>query len=397
MKRSLLFLILLISSISWAQNKNWQCIDSKGNLLFEVKAKSVYEFNEGMARAKIAYVENNKWKSAYGFIDETGKVAIAPKYSKIKGKGFVNGRAWVKKIGSDYWTLIDKTGQEIPTKNYKKVGYLHEINQDLICVYEGDYLGFINKDGKEVIPCKYLGGTSFHLDLACVTTESSSGYGFINRSGEVVIPLKFKQAGIATFMDNGMCRATVGGKTVLINTKGEVVFKTDKGNIQGVSNEWVRVFTKSDRTGWGFLNMENEWMIQAQYEDLSHFDDNGRAIAQKNGLSGIISTKNEVLLPFKYSDVYNDPKEDGYIMAAYPTDQPQSLMNTPKDYFNENLEAVDVTGIKYIYSAKGGPLMPYKDANGKLGYLDRSFNKVIAAQYKKAGPCVEGKAWVLRP
>lgn len=83
-------------------------------------------------------------------------------------------------------------------------------------------------------------------------------YGFINEKGEEVIPLKFMQTGTSYF-SNGLARASVGGKTVLIDTTGAIVFKTEKGNIQGHYFGLISVITKPNRKGWGWVNFKNEF------------------------------------------------------------------------------------------------------------------------------------------
>jgi WG containing repeat len=395
MKILLPLLLLIVSSNILCQNKQWICLNEDGSEAFQIEAKYVYKFSDGMAPVKISKVVDNRWVSSIGFVDKSGQLVIPSIYEKIKGKGFVNNRAWVKKKGDKFWTLIDKTGKRIPTANYDKVAYIHEVNGEMLCVYQGDYLGFINQAGKEVIPCNYFGGTTFQQGLACVSKgEGNEGYGFMDKTGKMIIPLQFKQAGITNFMANGMSRAGVNGKTVLIDKSGKIVFKTSKGNIQGVSNGWVRMFTKNDRTGWGYLSFKEKWMIQPIYDDLEKIRSDGRVAAQKNKLWGIIDTLENIILDFKYGSLFYEPEEDGYVMGAYPVDEPTSLMNTPKDYFTPALKPVDLTGIKYIYSADSGPLMPFQASNDKRGYLNRNFEIVVPAKYKKAASFKDGRAWV---
>lgn len=388
-------LLFSLSSIIQAKNVEWICLKEDGSEAFRIQADRVYNFHDGLAPVRVTTVINNKYVNQIGFVNKQGVMVIAPQYDKVKGKGFVNGVAWVKKKEAQHWTLINKSGKEISTKGYKKVAYIHEGNGDLLCVYQGDYLGFINKNtGQEVIPCKYIGATSFHQGLACVTVgDGEKGYGFINQIGEIAIPLQFKQAGISVFMENGWCRAGLNGKTVLIDKSGKVVFKTNKGNIQGMSNNWVRVFTENDRTGWGYLNLNEEWQIQPVYDDLESIHADGRIAAQKNGLWGIIDTNENVLLEFQFATLYFNPLEDGYIMGAFPTKENMSLMNTPKAYYTPDLKKVELTGIKYIYPAEGGLLMPFIDDNNRRGYLDRNFNVKISATYSKTKPFSEGLAW----
>ena len=395
MKTLTLLLSLLFFNWTFSADKDWKCIKEDGSIAFTLRAKYTSKFSDGLAAVKISKVINNAWVSAYGFVNTSGELTIPCKYDRVKGKGFVNGRAWVKKQDSEYWTLLDKNGAEIPTGNYEKVGYIFEQNEDLLAVYSQNKLGFINKDGKEVIPCKYTGGTSFEEGLVCIAIYNTEKYGFMNKKGEFVIPMQYHQAGISTFQNDGVCRVNVGGKTVLIERKGNVVFKTKKGNIQRTTLGKIRVFTKSDRTGWGLLGYDDQWIIEPIYDDLGSFNPGGITEAIKNGSAGLIDSVGNVVLDFKYEHIYHNPIKDGYYLAVHKTNGPQSLINTPKDYFTEDLQPIKLDGVTYIYPADGEPLMKYRDSTGKHGYLNRNYEKVIPAKYKKAKEFSEGLAWVL--
>ena len=56
---------------------------------------------------------------------------------------------------------------------------------------DGKY-GFINKDGEEIIPCKYEDADAFSDGLAKV--KSAEGWGFVNENGEEIIPCKYEEA-----------------------------------------------------------------------------------------------------------------------------------------------------------------------------------------------------------
>ncbi len=89
-------------------------------------------------------------------------------------------------------------------------------------------MGFVNTQGVEVIPCKYLRSriSSQGLTSSCLAIFEKGEYGFINEKGEEVIPLKFIQTVTGDF-SNGLARAAVGGKIVLIDKTGAIVIKTD--------------------------------------------------------------------------------------------------------------------------------------------------------------------------
>jgi len=394
MKIILLNLFIFLSLSLIAQNKTWTCINDKGETVFTLEAKFVSNFHSGLAKVKKYTLVGNRLKLGYGFVDKTGKVVI--ECNLKNAKDFDADVTWVKFKNQDYFTLIDKKGNIIPTKNYKKVGSFYPTQKDICAVYENDKMGFINAAGKEIIPCKYIGASYFSEGLASVCDYNSikGEYGFINKQGKEVIPLKFIQSGTSSF-HNGLARAQILGKTVLIDKTGKTVFKTSKGNIQGNNHGLIQVFTKPKRSGWGWLNFKNEFVIKPIYSYAKGFDDEGYAVVEKNGLKGLIDTTGKVLIDFKYETLYADYKDMGFYMGVYPTEKPKSLYDSKKDYFDANFKLINTSVYKHILPASGGNLLPFVAKTDKIGFLNRQFKVVVPAKYSRIIPSNEGLAWAL--
>lgn len=387
-------LITLLSFTVGAQNKKWKCIDKEGNELFTVEAKRVYPFQNDRARIYKKAIVKNKWISSYGFINIKGETVIPCNFDKAKD--FYGPITWVRAHGEEYYDLIDVHGKVIPTGfKYDRVGSFYEWQKDITAVYKDKKMGFVNTEGEEVIPCKYYGSNSFNEGLACIAKHGIDLYGYINKKGEEVIPLDIKQTGVAPFK-NGKARAYKNGRTVLIDKTGKVVFDTEKGNIQSVSDDLVLVFTEKNRKGWGWLNFDNEFVIQPEYDHAINFNESGYAVVEKNGLKGLINKQGEVLLDFKYKTIYAEVETDGFIAAVYPSDEPIALINQKIDYFDDKLNKVVLPeGVKYVYPAGGSAMMKFVDHAKKVGYMDRDFNIVIEAQYKRGKQFSQGMAFVL--
>lgn len=82
--------------------------------------------------------------------------------------------------------------------------------------------GFINKEGEEVIPCKYDDVKPFHEGMATVWKESNDIYkcGFINKEGEEVIPCKYDV--VYDFYED-MAVVSLNGKFGIFNRMGTEV------------------------------------------------------------------------------------------------------------------------------------------------------------------------------
>ena len=86
---------------------------------------------------------------------------------------------------------IDKTGKEvIPCRFYDTGGFFEGLARVLLADKWGSgKWGFIDKSGKEVIPFIYDGADDFCEGLVEVSLDGKSGY--IDKSGKEVIPCKY--------------------------------------------------------------------------------------------------------------------------------------------------------------------------------------------------------------
>jgi len=377
-------LIFVFSTIVNSQPKIYTCINEKGEKLFSVKANYVGSFHNGLAEIQKVILIDNKPVYRYGFIDGTGKTVIELKYEKVYT--FSSGVCWVKSPGDEGYHLINLKGERLTPTSWKKVGFFIEGFCD---VYDEEgKMGFINRDGKLVIPIEYL-GTSFSEGYACVMPYhfKEERYGFIDTNGKVVIPFQYKQPGTSSF-ENGECRVQINGVTCLINKKGEVVFKpTLTKNTMGFSNGLSASYTKYEtRGGWGFYNRKNVWVIKPQYDNATSFD-HGYSIVEKAGKYGVIDTTGKIIIPVKYESLFGNAVTNGYFGV-------ELIMNKEKQYIKADGSPFTKVPMKYLFPANGHSLLPYCDPENKYGYLTKSGEIFIKAEFDQTNTFYEGKSWI---
>ncbi len=228
-------------------------IDKNGKIIIPLKYDDARRFNEGLAGVK----NNGK----YGFINKQDKVVIPFQYDSVYI--FRKGLALVQKDGKIFTinkkgecvkfgctTTTDKADNEVedideyvkqfinehyfaPFRKYNKFGfkrndkvvikaeydYVHDFSEDLSVVGKNDKCGYINKQGKVIIPLQYDFGTGdFHDGVAYVKKDEK--YGFIDKNGKVIIPLKYD--GARRFHE-GLAEVKNNGKWGFINTQDKVV------------------------------------------------------------------------------------------------------------------------------------------------------------------------------
>lgn len=389
MRNRILFLVataILVSLQLHAQKiKTYTCINEDGEMLFSVKAKYIGSYKNGMVNYTDVVLENNKAYYREGFINAKGEIAIPAQYEKVQP--FYSHVTWVMDPGTDVYYLIDLKGNKVGGKSWNKVGYFYD---NRAAVYDEDgRMGFVNTKGELVIPCKYS-GTVFSEGLACVLPYDSKEeiYGFIDTTGTLVIPYQYKQPGVTSFQD-GEARVMIKGVTCLIDKKANVVFKpTLTKNCMGFYDGLSASYTNySNRSGFGFYNRDNEWVIKPTYDYAGNFE-NGFAIVEKNKKQGVINLNGDIVIPMDYDFISGNPGSTGYFSL-------EKEMNGPKTYVNEKGEPFSSESVKYLYPANGHKILPYTHQNGKCGFLNLDGTVFIEAQFDAIKSFNEGKGFVI--
>ena len=120
----------------------------------------------------------------------------------------------------EMWGFIDMDGREVIPCQYEDVFAYHE---GLARVMKNNFFGFIDKSGREVIPCIYCDAGVFSEGLAWVKKEGKCG--FLDKTGKVVIP--FVYYGAHDF-SGGIARVITVDPDVVDNWSPSYIDKTGK-------------------------------------------------------------------------------------------------------------------------------------------------------------------------
>ena len=241
----------------------------EGKRLCSIDFDYIDDFSDGLAKV-------GKKEYGYGFIDREMNLVIPMKYENADR--FMNGVAKVKKDGS--WLYIDKRGNEtdiqlnLPDMEYQEIGEFHEGMCKVSTLklgfmdlaYYSDYeniagiWGFVNEQGKEIIPPQFIYAEDFYNGVAFVCkgewtidkkwdNKYNSGrywtetemWGAIDKEGNEVIPFIFDE--IKHFWDT------------------EDVFIAHYGG-------W-------DNGHWGVIDNRGNWLAEPIFEDIDYEYKNG--------------------------------------------------------------------------------------------------------------------------
>jgi len=164
---------------------------------------------------------------------------------------------------------IDKTGKEVIPCIYDSIGdfengrarveldgnvgfinktgkALFPFSENLVKLELNGKWGLVDKTGKDIIPCKYDSIGDF-LENGLAHVKLNGKIGFINKTGKEVIPCKYDSVG--DFSEDGLAEVTLNGRIGLIDKTGMEVISVSLETIKicGNDNSYYTFIYKDSR------------------------------------------------------------------------------------------------------------------------------------------------------
>jgi len=291
------------------KNGKWGCVDRTGKQIAPFIYDTPFTFSGGLAA-----VTKNTWSHGYidksgkevlfglydladnfsegfavvmknlkyGFIDAKGKEVIPLTYNSAQS--FSEGMAAVRN-SKNQWGYIDVTGKEIIPCSYD---WGEPFSGDLALLQKDLKYGYTDKTGKTAIGFKSLcDACSFSEGLAAVKQDTVNGYGYIDSNGKEIIPQKYNDA---LPFSEGLAAVNKGQKGYFIwgyiDKTGKEVTPFIYLWAYSFNNGLARV-QKQDKK-WGYIDKTGKEVIPCIYDDASDFTD-GLAFVKKDGKYSILS------------------------------------------------------------------------------------------------------------
>ncbi|MDR0325080.1 MAG: WG repeat-containing protein [Oscillospiraceae bacterium] len=321
--------------------------------------------------------------AAAGYIE-----VVLPMYDNVDN--FSDGMAAVA-VGdraSGYkWGFVDKTGKEVVPCKYDEASAFHE---GMAAVKLDGKWGYIDKTGKEVIPLIYENASAFSESLAPVRLDGKWGY--VDKSGNEVIPLKYYSA--QSFSEDLAMIGVDINYSGYIDTSGNEVIPPIYIYTQAFFEGLAAVATGNLlKSSWGFVDKTGKEVVPPKYDSIRSFSE-GLAAVQFDGKWGFVDKTGKEVIPFKYDFAYSFIEG----MASVVIDDKYGFIDKtgkeviPPIYaqaqsFSEGLAAVclpvDVTHDTWY----GGVY-----TINHWGFIDQAGNEVVPCQYDFIGSFSEGLA-----
>ncbi|MDZ4794318.1 MAG: WG repeat-containing protein [Bacteroidota bacterium] len=321
-------------------------------------------FSEGLAAVAYGKAESSK---KWGFIDNTGKLVIQPKYSYV---GYFSGGLAPAEL-NDQHGYIDKTGAVKIPFTYR---FASSFRDGLAKVWNGDNVGFINHSGEAVIELKYDEANEY-FNEGVVGVKKEGKWGFIDTDGKLVVPMKYDY--VSSFYD-GLARVILNKKYGFINKKGQEVIPLKYDGTFTFSGGLARVELKREV---GFIDKSGNEVIPIKYEYTGLSFENGSVVIQVNKLHGLIDLKGYLITPIKYDVIDN-----------FSEGHAQFWLNNKRGFINH--DGQEVIPAKYVIAGKFSEGLVRVYMNGKWGYINKEDKIIISFKYDDAKDFIGGLAEV---
>lgn len=160
-----------------------------------------------------------------------------------------NGVSRVQVSANGEWGLLNPAGEWIIFPNHD-YDYIDEIKSGAYMVKSHDQCGYINNNGKVIVPPILSWCEKFSEGLAGVKPHKNGGYGYISKTGEMAIKANFE---FVEPFSEGLAAVDKGGKCGYINKSGKFAIPPHFAQCQSFHEGYAEVSlpaNQSDRSAF---------------------------------------------------------------------------------------------------------------------------------------------------
>ena len=417
-------------------------IDTKGKIVIEMRFDDFRSYSNGRAavsRLLADPLKPKKQQRVYGFVVKDGGVAVPVSYSYVDD--FSEGLAAVNRSGRISRKLhgwIDGTPGILSSVGddggwdsvlLRRGFFVTSMPPGHSGVIGGQW-GYVNENGKLVIPTCFKSAHSFHEGLARVKGDSrdrggqfEQASGYIDRTGEWVIVSKDKEfegdfsEGLARFRDKFR-------KYGYIDKQGNVSIPARFYRLsdfrKGRAVFWIKDDLRGSFGKCGFIDKSGRVVVPATYEAAGGYNEGLAPVLDGKSKWGYIGRNGRVVVPHQYEDALEF--SSGLAAVKYEgrwgyIDKTGKTVIAPRyaaaSHFRGQLARVNIDGISIydyrVHGAKGGawrfidksgkfiPDVEFDDARdfregmaafrifGKYGLKNKRGDIVLLAQFDRIG------------
>lgn len=363
----------------------------------------------GYFDGRAAFSENGKT----GFLDEEGRVVVPAVYDDVRvyDGGYARVAQWVG--DTQRWGVLDVEGNQVLPLEYDwigelseglraaslngKWGYLDEAFQAAIPYqftggaedFEGGYAqvamgdedgtplwGLIDRDGNQVIPCRYLWAARPEGGLSRVQSREEL-YGAVDVStGEEAYPCRFRSGeALSRAIEEGVSDPDLLWKAAAQAGEDQGLSVTWYPECEGLMRRYGtdRMLLVKDGKS-GLFGLDGTQYTAFVFDAVGEFDNQGQATAAKNGAWGKIDRNGGTVVDFVYATQEEAADEVGVRFVGQWEGQPP--------YALAALDGTLLTDYRYwAYRPFSHGYAMVTDGGEGWGYVDTAGREITPLQY----------------
>ncbi len=293
--------------IPYRDGDRWGFAKPDGQIVVHPKYESTYLYEDGYGRIFEGELS--------GLVSPDGKVLIEPKYSYIAN--FRYGRAIYSDRNGKLGYLDEQGKEVIPAQYDQAFGF----NKGFAAVQKDNEYFLIKPDGSTItsignrIPAEYdpfvapqLQQSEEQAEFLLFTQQEPYAMGLMDKNGNEILLPKFQNISMPV---NGVVIASQEDYAYLVKLDGTPV--DNKRYLYLSRLDENRIIAQMDENRAGLIDNQGKAIIPFdKYSSLSKGPGN-TFIAYKDSKAGLIDEKGKILVPFEYATLY---PEMNYLLAA---------------------------------------------------------------------------------
>ena len=217
--------LVAFSEDFWDDDEGCGYLDMNGNVAIEPQWYYADDFVDGMAVVEVIKRNGDDDVIKDGIINKKGEYIVEPQKNYLYSMG-ENRFAMGKSNGK--YVLCDKNLEEL-SSSYDN---MYPFSCGLALVKKNDKgWGFIDKNGQEIVSCKYQKAYDYADDVVFVKKDADSKWEVLDKKGESI--LKLKEGDDPSGFHNGLALVSNYDSELsyrYINKNGEVIYKWTPGD-----------------------------------------------------------------------------------------------------------------------------------------------------------------------
>jgi hypothetical protein len=270
------------------KKKKWGVANKKGELVVPIEFDSI-QGNENQHTIIKLYKSGKA-----GLYFTALKKQTEIKYASIIFSKKMTDRIFIEK--DKKWGLMDTQGNIVVEPQYDDLFEPGEFN--FIKAISPSGKGFIDKNGKVIVPLMYEGLGAFTGDYM-LAVKYKGLWGFVDTTGKVLIDYQYEST---TDMTEAWAEVVYKGEKGRIDKKGSFIRNPSYDYDKTYSETYdYRIVMKSNK--YGYIDKHNKLVVPCMYDE-AYSTELGVAGVVKDGKMGLISMSNEIRVPLKYKAIY---------------------------------------------------------------------------------------------